>query len=95
MIKRNGFNRYIVECKASPFLHIQLATRDLIDTLWNVKSLLDLMVLGDRFGFNRYIVECKDHARRHRRYYGGGDLIDTLWNVKTLEVFRENMVEGI
>ena len=38
---RNGFNRYIVECKAERVSVRIIDQRDLIDTLWNVKWHMD------------------------------------------------------
>ena len=57
---------------------------DLIDTLWNVKVLVDTGDATRQFGFNRYIVECKESFTEHGFVMGLLDLIDTLWNVKAL-----------
>ena len=58
---------------------------DLIETLWNVKTVhLDSFVLRD-FGFNRDIVECKG-IRNSIPGHCFTDLIETLWNVKRYNI---------
>ena len=53
------FNRYIVECKYLTATTTQRATRVLIDTQWNVNTVIRSIAPADGSGFNRYIVECK------------------------------------
>ena len=62
---------------------LQKAERDLIDTLWNVKSAPLHAELPKHTRFNRYIVECKAGIRAVKTM-AQADLIDTLWNVKYL-----------
>ena len=54
-----GFNRDIVECKELSSRICMYSVRDLIETLWNVKSTYVLIFLYPACGFNRDIVECK------------------------------------
>ena len=55
--------------------------RDLIETLWNVKLFVALIVVVSLLGFNRDIVECKVFCVR-KIITTALDLIETLWNVK-------------
>ena len=88
-IKRNRFNRYIVECKVLIRMLITSTKQDLIDTLWNVKvavapdavvaplDLIDTLWNVKITIFLRFLsIEL--------------DLIDTLWNVKPRASFSYN-----
>ena len=52
-------NRNIVECKDVQQLRNLHLLQVLIETLWNVKSLLQPIAQSHAFGINRNIVECK------------------------------------
>ena len=62
---------------------------DLIETLWNVKTLFAMN--GSRgMGFNRDIVECKVNVSCCILGMDHEDLIETLWNVKSDALPRES-----
>ena len=84
------FNRYIVECKDTLRKLKDALDKDLIDTLWNVKTISMIVVDTWECRFNRYIgivnMECK--AEFVLSWYCKNlDLIDTLWNVKEAGCF--------
>ena len=57
--KPASINRNIVECKEGMQKLLGKTVEVLIETLWNVKSFLNVLDLPERFCINRNIVECK------------------------------------
>ena len=62
------FNRYIVECKVKIFNYTLSIIADLIDTLWNVKSLStyrSMIVLADLIDTLWNVKWHMDESRKH------------------------------
>ena len=49
----------MVECESVYTEHILAVRIVLIDTWWNVNSVLELIVKWNKYRFNRYMVECE------------------------------------
>ena len=63
-------------------LILNRAEEVLIETLWNVKNLIEIGGTGHGLGINRNIVECKVSACEVTIGAMSAVLIETLWNVK-------------
>ena len=68
--------------------------RELIDTLWNVNELDNIIGGGMPKGINRYIMECKLFIYIIL-YSFICELIDTLWNVNRYKGKSSSIVDGI
>ena len=71
----------------NPFFLFSIADFELIDTLWNVNSNINVFGMLPANRINRYIMECKlisDAAPDNRLSL---ELIDTLWNVNDSKWF--------
>ena len=82
-----SINRNIVECKGFLRRHRKPGRVVLIETLWNVKSIVLCGMIFFIHRINRNIVECKVQYISCINS-SGTVLIETLWNVKSFEAFK-------
>ena len=74
-----------MECKSINPINQRDWCRELIDTLWNVNTIICAICVTD-IRINRYIMECKFVFDSHV-YKINRELIDTLWNVNSVVIF--------
>ena len=56
---KDSFNRYMVECECYRYCYIYIPIFVLIDTWWNVNSVIVVFSFHFYYCFNRYMVECE------------------------------------